>query len=62
MIRELFRGSLTYLVLPMSVGSAVGAFVGGYLAAWTPTDTLRVIFAIVLAVSAVKLLRKPASH
>jgi uncharacterized membrane protein YfcA len=40
----------------MSVGSAVGEFVGGYLAAWTPTDTLRVILATV------KLLRKPASH
>lgn len=52
------RSMLSFLVLPMSAGSAVGALLGGYLAAWTPTDTLKIILAIILAVSAFKLLRK----
>jgi len=52
------RSMLSYLVLPMSVGSAVGALAGGYLAAWTPTDTLKIILAIILAASALKLIRK----
>jgi uncharacterized membrane protein YfcA len=53
---------LAYLVLPMSVGSAVGALLGGYLAAWTPTDTLKIILAAILALSALKLIWKPRSH
>jgi len=36
----------------------VGAGVGGYLAAWAPTDALRVVLAVILAVSAVKLWTK----
>ena len=49
------RSLFSNLVLPMSVGSAVGALAGGYLAVWTPTDALRIILAIILAVSALKL-------
>jgi uncharacterized membrane protein YfcA len=47
---------LGYLALPMSVGSVLGAIVGGDLAAWFPTTLLRMIFAVILAVSAAKLL------
>jgi uncharacterized protein len=50
------RSMLGYLVLPMSAGSLLGAIVGGYLAAWSPTDLLRVVLAIILAASAIKLL------
>jgi uncharacterized membrane protein YfcA len=50
---------LIYLVLPMAIGSSVGAMLGGYLAAWTPTDALRLVLAAILAISAVKLWRKP---
>ena len=32
------RSMLTYLVLPMSIGSAFGAVAGGYMAAWAPSD------------------------
>ena len=46
------------LILPMALGSLVGAAVGGYLAAWAPTDALRVVLAVVLAMSAVKLWSK----
>ena len=49
---------LVYLVLPMAVGSGVGAMVGGYLAAWAPTDALRILLAAILAISAAKLWSK----
>jgi uncharacterized membrane protein YfcA len=39
----------------MAAGSGIGALVGGYLAAWAPTDALRLLLAAILAVSAVKL-------
>lgn len=55
------RTMLGYLVLPMSAGSVLGAVAGGYLAAWTPNDLLRIVLASVLAVSAVKLLWSRAS-
>jgi uncharacterized membrane protein YfcA len=50
------RSMLAYLVLPMSVGSAAGALAGGYAAAWAPGDTLRLVLAAILALSAVKLM------
>jgi uncharacterized membrane protein YfcA len=49
---------LVYLVLPMAIGSGIGALLGGYLAASAPTDALRVALAAVLAISAVKLWTK----
>jgi uncharacterized membrane protein YfcA len=51
---------LAYLVLPMCVGSFVGATIGGYLADRAPTDALRLVLAAILAVSAVKLWTKSA--
>ena len=56
------RSLLSYLVLPMSVGSVLGAVVGGYLAAWLATDLLKIFLALILAMSAVKLLWKPQGH
>jgi uncharacterized membrane protein YfcA len=41
---------LAFLVLPMCIRSLIGATIGGYLAAWTPTDSLRIVLAVVLAV------------
>jgi uncharacterized protein len=52
------QSMLAYLVLPMSIGSAVGALVGGYVAFWAPTDALRLVLATILAVSAIKLWNK----
>lgn len=49
---------LTYLVLPMAIGSGIGAMLGGYMAAWAPTDALRLVLAVILAVSALKLWAK----
>lgn len=46
---------LVFLVLPMCIGSLIGATVGGYLAAWAPTDALRIMLAVILALSSVKL-------
>lgn len=56
------RSMLAYLVLPMSAGSMLGAIAGGYLAAWTPTELLRILLALVLALSAVKLVWNRSSH
>jgi uncharacterized membrane protein YfcA len=53
---------LVFLVLPMSIGSLVGALVGGYLAAWAPTDALRILLAAILAVSSFKLWSKGAAE
>lgn len=52
------RSTLTHLVLPMCLGSIAGAVVGSYLAVWAPTEGLRIALAAILAVSAVKLLKK----
>jgi uncharacterized protein len=52
------QSMLAYLVLPMAIGSVVGATIGGYLATWAPTDALRLVLAAILAVSAVKIWSK----
>jgi uncharacterized protein len=52
------QSMMLFLVLPMSIGSLIGAAAGGYLAAWAPTDTLRLVLAVILAVSALKLWSK----
>jgi uncharacterized membrane protein YfcA len=49
---------LVFLVLPMAIGSGVGAIIGGHLAAWAPPNALRLTLAAILAVSAVKLWSK----
>jgi uncharacterized membrane protein YfcA len=51
---------LAFLVLPMCIGSLIGATVGGYLAVWAPTDALRLVLAIILAASSLKLWSKRA--
>jgi uncharacterized protein len=56
------RSMLGYLVLPISTGSVLGAIVGGYLAAWSPTTLLRVIFAAIIVASAAKLLSTKSQH
>lgn len=50
------------LILPMVLGSLIGAVIGGHLAAWVPTDALRIVLAAILAVSAVKLWTKGNAH
>jgi uncharacterized membrane protein YfcA len=52
------QSMLVYLVLPMCIGSFAGAMIGGYLAAWAPTDALRLVLAAILGLSAVKLWSK----
>jgi len=52
------QSMLAYLVGPMCVGSLIGAMIGGHLAAWAPTDALRLVLAGILALSAVKLWSK----
>ena len=54
------RSLLTYLAIPMIVGSLVGAAVGGYISVYAPTNVLRVFLGMILAISAAKLLL--ASH
>ena len=49
---------LVYLVLPMSIGSLLGAAAGSYLAASAPTNALRLMLAAILAASAFKLWSK----
>jgi uncharacterized membrane protein YfcA len=52
------QSMLVYLVLPMCIGSLAGAMIGGFLAAWVPIDTLRLVLAAILAISAIKLWSK----
>jgi uncharacterized membrane protein YfcA len=54
------RSMLLLLAVPMSLGSAVGAVLGGVLASVAPADGLRMIFALILAASAYKLWRQSA--
>jgi uncharacterized protein len=56
------RTMLAHLVLPMSIGSLLGAIAEGYLAAWSPTVLLRVVLAVILGVSAIKLLSNRSDH
>jgi uncharacterized protein len=56
------QSMLAFLVLPMAIGSMVGAVVGGYLAVWAPTDALRLLLAAILAISAIKLWSKSGKH
>jgi uncharacterized protein len=52
------QSMLLYLALPMAIGSILGAAIGGYFAAWAPSDALRLLLAATLAVSAIKLWNK----
>jgi len=49
------RDVMTYLVVPMSAGSIVGAVAGGMLANTVPTNALKIALAVILAWSATKL-------
>jgi uncharacterized membrane protein YfcA len=51
------RDVLIFLVLPMSVGSVIGAVVGGFLSNAVPIDALKIFLALILASSAIKLSR-----
>jgi uncharacterized membrane protein YfcA len=53
---------LAYLVLPMCIGSLIGAALGAYLALWAPTHALRIVLAAILAVSAIKLWSRSGDH
>ena len=53
---------LAFLVLPMSLGSAAGAVLGSYLVAVAPTYELKMLLAVILAISAYKLLWKQREH
>lgn len=52
---------LARLVIPMSAGSVLGAMAGGYAAQWVQTDVLKVVLAVILAASALKLFRSNAN-
>jgi uncharacterized protein len=52
------RSMLLYLVLPMTLGSVIGAAAGGRALAWVSQDALRIALAAILAASAWKLWRK----
>lgn len=63
------RSMLGYLVLPMSLGSILGAVLGGYVSAQVPGNSLRLLLAGILVVSTIKLWGKqtpadagPAEH
>jgi uncharacterized membrane protein YfcA len=49
---------LGYLVLPMSMGSILGAVLGGYISVQVPGNGLRLALAAILVASAIKLWRK----
>lgn len=49
---------LEHLVLPMSLGSILGAVIGGYLSAAAPIRLLKIVLAVILAASGYKLTHK----
>jgi uncharacterized membrane protein YfcA len=53
---------LARLVMPMSAGSILGAIIGGYATKWAPTDLLKVILAVILAASSLKLVKSSRSR
>jgi uncharacterized protein len=55
------RTMLGYLVVPMALGSILGAFVGGYVSLSVSQEALRVVLAGILLISAIKLWRGSAS-
>jgi uncharacterized membrane protein YfcA len=56
------RDVLMFLVLPMSFGSVIGAVAGGFLSSTVPVDALKFVLALILAFSAIKLLRHGERH
>ena len=52
------RDVLNHLVLPMGLGSIIGAVTGGHLSTFAPTSALKLLLGTILAASAVKLVRK----
>ena len=51
------RSDLSTLVLPMGVGSILGAFLGGVLVPYVPAGVLKVGLGVILIVSAVRIFR-----
>ncbi len=56
------RSDLTTLVGPMGLGSIVGAMVGGFLVPYVPARVLKLILAVILIGSAVRIFRHTAQH
>ena len=52
---------LRALVLPMGIGSVVGALAGGYLVPYVPAPTLKLVLGVILIVSAVRIFRHPTT-
>lgn len=50
------------LVIPMSLGSIAGAYVGGLLSGYAPTDALRLVLAGILGLSALKLWKESSAE
>jgi uncharacterized membrane protein YfcA len=46
---------VTQLVLPMAVGSVVGAVAGGLLVDWVHSAALRLVLGVILVVSAARM-------
>ena len=55
------NSDLKLIALPMAVGSVVGAATGGVFVNFVPTPLLRLVFAAVLAASAIALLRRKST-
>lgn len=49
------KQDITYLVLPMGIGSIIGSFIGTYLVTYVPNQFIKLLLGIILIISAVKL-------
>lgn len=56
------RDVMTHLVLPMSAGSVVGVILGGFLASAAAAAPLKLVLAVILAWSAIKLRKHPTRN
>ena len=52
------KSELSSLVLPMGIGSIIGAAVGAFLVVYAPSELLKIILGALLIFTSIKLLRE----
>lgn len=55
------KSDITYLVIPMGIGSIIGSFIGASLIAYVSGQLMKILLGLILIVSAVKLLLEKKS-
>lgn len=56
------RADLRSLVLPIGIGSILGAFIGGLLVPYVPSEAIKVVLGVILIISAVRIFGSRGAH